>query len=321
MSQSFLKIQKLEKTYGSTQILRGISLDIERGQFVSLLGPSGSGKTTILRCIAGLEVPDPSGGEIMLEGKVLSSDRFFLGPEKRELGMVFQNYAVWPHLNVFENVAFPLRQRPKSETADLDKKVRGVLELVKLTGLEKRYAHELSGGQQQRVALARALVMSPKVLLLDEPLSNLDALLREDLGAEIRALQQRLQLTTVLVTHDRKEALSLSDRVVVLNGGLIEADGAPEKLYRAPGSAFVAELLSGAQATSLKTGEKKVFLPRLWKLSSDAALFGGFEVLSRLFLGNEYEYRAQSSEIDGPIRFYSSERLEAGEKVELSYGG
>jgi iron(III) transport system ATP-binding protein len=316
---SFLKIEKLEKTYGAHKILRGISLSIERGQFVSLLGPSGSGKTTILRCIAGLEVPDSESGPITLEGKVLSSDRFFLGPEKRGLGMVFQNYAVWPHLNVFENVAFPLRQRPKTEWGDIDRRVREALELVELSGLERRYAHELSGGQQQRVALARALVMSPKVLLLDEPLSNLDALLREDLGAEIRALQQRLQLTTVLVTHDRKEALSLSDRVVVLNGGLIEADGTPEKLYREPQSPFVAELLSGAQATKLRSGENKVFLPRAWKLGQDGALFGGFEIVSRLFLGNEYEYRAQSKEIEVPIRFYSTERLEAGEKVELSY--
>jgi iron(III) transport system ATP-binding protein len=318
---TFLKIDQLSKTYGENRILRRISLDIERGQFVSLLGPSGSGKTTILRCIAGLELPDPSSGAITLDGKVLSGDRFFMGPEKRGLGMVFQNYAVWPHLNVFENVAFPLRQRSKAKGGDIGEKVKAALGLVKLLGLERRYAHELSGGQQQRVALARALVMKPKVLLLDEPLSNLDALLREDLGAEIRALQQRLQLTTVLVTHDRKEALSLSDRVVVLNGGVIEADGAPEKLYRTPGSPFVAEFLSGAQATKLRSGESKVFLPRLWKLAPSGTLFGGFEILSRLFLGNEYEYRAQSSEIDGPIRFYSSERLEAGEKVELSYGG
>jgi iron(III) transport system ATP-binding protein len=318
---SFLKIDKLEKTYGANRILRGISLAIEKGQFVSLLGPSGSGKTTNLRCIAGLETPDASSGTIQLEGKILSSDRFFMGPENRNLGMVFQNYAVWPHLNVFENVAFPLRQRSKAKGGELPTRVQNALALVKLSGLEKRFAHELSGGQQQRVALARALVMSPKVLLLDEPLSNLDALLREELGAEIRALQQRLGLTTVLVTHDRKEALSLSDRVVVLNGGLIEADGAPEKLYRTPANPFVAEFLSGAQALQLRSGEKKVFLPRNWKLGPAGTLFGGFQILSRLFLGNEYEYRAQSNEIDGPIRFYSTERLEAGEKVELGYGG
>src|SRR5579885_218836 len=138
---SFLKIDKLEKTYGANKILRGISLSIERGQFVSLLGPSGSGKTTILRCIAGVGVPDPTSGQITLAGKVLSSYRFFLGPEKRGLGMVFQNYAVWPHLNVFENVAFPLRQRPKEEAGDIAKKVAEALGLVKLSGLERRYAH------------------------------------------------------------------------------------------------------------------------------------------------------------------------------------
>jgi ABC-type Fe3+/spermidine/putrescine transport system ATPase subunit len=317
---SFLMIEKLDKTYGAKKILDGVSISIERGQFVSLLGASGSGKTTILRCIAGLETPDASSGSLTLEGQVLSGGAAFVPPERRGLGMVFQNYAVWPHLDVFENVAFPLRQRPRSEAGDLQSRVTGALELVKLAPLRGRFAHELSGGQQQRVALARALVMSPRVLLLDEPLSNLDALLREELGAEIRALQQRLSLTTVLVTHDRREALSLSDRVVVLDGGKIVADGAPESLYEKPGSPFVAELLAGAQTVKLGRGDTRVFLPRHWNMGASKPVFGKFEILSRLFLGNEYEYRAQSSELGDPIRFYSGQRLEVGHKIDLGYG-
>jgi iron(III) transport system ATP-binding protein len=305
----FLAIDRLEKTYGTTRILEAISLSIERGQFVSLLGPSGSGKTTILRCIAGLEVPDRGSGRLELDGCVLSGSGSFVRPEERGLGMVFQNYAVWPHLDVFENVAFPLRVKGER---DLAGRVAEALSLVKLVGLEKRYAHELSGGQQQRVALARALVMSPKLLLLDEPLSNLDALLREELGAEIRALQQRLKLTTILVTHDRKEALSLSDRVVVLDRGRIEADGEPEALYRKPPSPFVAEFISGGQRL-----DGGVFLPRLWALDERGE---EVEILSRLFLGGEYEYLARSSRFKEPLRFYGNRRLEAGEKARLKYG-
>jgi iron(III) transport system ATP-binding protein len=305
---AFLKVERLQKSYGSNRILDAVSLEIERGQFVSLLGPSGSGKTTALRCVAGLERPDGGSGRIELDGLALSGGGAFVRPEERSLGMVFQNYAVWPHLDVFENVAFPLRVKGVRE---LRSRVAEALALVKLTGLEKRYSHELSGGQQQRVALARALVMSPKLLLLDEPLSNLDALLREELGAEIRALQQRLQLTTILVTHDRKEALSLSDRVIVLDRGRIEADGEPEALYRKPPSPFVAEFLAGGQ----RLGDS-IFLPRQWALDDRGE---EAEILSRLFLGGEYEYLARSARFGEPLRFFAHRRFEAGERVSLRY--
>ncbi len=259
-----LEVLNLEKSYGKHKILHSISFEIKSGQFLSLLGPSGSGKTTILRCIAGLERPDYTGasdshikiGPREVSGQIsnqTTKKKEFIPPEKRNLGMVFQNYAVWPHLNVYENVAFPLKMKAKTTSSptsfgEVKEKTMKAIECVKLTGLEKRYAFELSGGQQQRVALARALAMSPEILLLDEPLSNLDALLREELGAEIRRLQQKLGLTTILVTHDQKEALTLSDQVIILNGGKIDALGTPEELYAKPPTPFSTEFLLGRES-------------------------------------------------------------------------
>ena len=263
-----LKIQNLKKSYGQACILRGISLEVEPGELVSLLGPSGSGKTTMLRAIAGLEAPDADSGEMILDGVTLSGAGRFVAPEARRLGMVFQNYAVWPHMNVLENVAFPLRiQARRGELGDADIRPRALeaLRLVKLGSYLERFAYQLSGGQQQRVALARALAMKPRLLLLDEPLSNLDAILREELGAEIRRLQKSLNLTTILVTHDQREALSLSDRIVLLNQGQIETVGTPEALYSAPPSEFAAEFLSGGQKIRGKDGKTRVYLPRRWR--------------------------------------------------------
>ncbi|MGE0616034.1 MAG: ABC transporter ATP-binding protein [Bacteriovoracia bacterium] len=318
-----MKIDNLQKTYGEAKILKGISLEIQKGQFISLLGASGSGKTTILRCIAGLEMPDATSGRMELNGRIFSGEgASFMPPEQRNLGMVFQNYAVWPHLDVFENVAFPLRIRVrqgKFAAGEVAPKVQWALELVKLKGFEKRFAHQLSGGQQQRVALARALAMSPDLLLLDEPLSNLDALLREELGSEIRRLQRNLNLTTILVTHDQKEALSLSDRIILLNQGRIEADGTPESLYGQPPTPFVATFLSGAQTLSTGKNEMRAFLPRRWKCASQAK--GDFTIVSRIYLGNEYEYWAQNEGYSEPVRFFSIERMEMGSQVALTYQG
>ena len=316
-----LKITRLEKSFGTQRILNGIDLEILQGELVSLLGPSGSGKTTILRCVAGLELPDRGGSEIRLDDTVLNSADRFVRPEERNLGMVFQNYAVWPHMDVFENVAFPLRiqaRNGKLSPSAIQPKVMEALELVKLTDLSKRFAHQLSGGQQQRVALARALAMSPRLLLLDEPLSNLDAILREELGAEIRRLQKRLGLTAILVTHDQREALSLSDRIVVLNQGRIEAQGAPEELYARPPSDFVAEFLSGGQRVVLKSGEKRIYLPRRWKIGGGGE-FGEFQVVSRIYLGSEYEYWGQSSAVSEAVRFFASEKHEIGAPIALRY--
>lgn len=316
---SYLSVKQLHKSYGSHRIIDDLNLTIERGSFVSLLGPSGSGKTTILRCIAGLETPDVDAGAILLDGTTFSQGTTFLPPEKRGLGMVFQNYAVWPHLNVFENVAFPLRLR-KDSKADLDRRVREVLALVKLTGLEHRFSHELSGGQQQRIALARALVGAPRLLLLDEPLSNLDALLRDELGAEIRRLQKALGLTTILVTHDQKEALSLSDRIVVLEQGKVAADGTPEDLYARPTNEFVASFLAGGQRLNLPSGESRLFLPRRWHvIPNEQHTSMPVRILTRIYLGSEYEYLAETTGIAEPIRFFARERYEMGDPLTLLY--
>lgn len=224
---------------GEVRAVDGVSLTIERGDLVTLLGPSGCGKTTTLRLIAGFEFP--TSGRILLDGQVIND----LPPHKRDMSMVFQSYAIFPHLNVFENIAYGLnvQRRPGDE---IKRRVAQVLALVELTGLENRAPNQLSGGQQQRVALARALIMEPKVLLLDEPLSNLDAKLREQMRTEIRRIQKRLGITSVYVTHDQVEAMTLSDQIVVMNHGKIEQIGSPTEIYRRPATRFVADFIGRA---------------------------------------------------------------------------
>jgi iron(III) transport system ATP-binding protein len=216
-----------------------VFIEIEQGELVTLLGPSGCGKTTTLRLIAGFEFP--TQGTILLDGKVINDEP----PHKRDMSMVFQSYAIFPHLSVYENMAYGLKvQRlPKDEVRQ---RVARALELVELTGLENRAPNQLSGGQQQRVALARALVMEPKVLLMDEPLSNLDAKLREQMRTEIRLIQKRLGITSVYVTHDQVEAMTLSDRIVVMHEGKIEQIGPPTEIYRQPQTRFVADFIGRA---------------------------------------------------------------------------
>ena len=225
--------------------VQDVSFTVEDGRFYTLLGPSGCGKTTTLRAIAGLERPE--AGRIALDGMVLSDGSRSLPPHERGIGMVFQSYAIWPHMSVFENVAFPLRvARPRPSGTALRAAVGEALALVGLEGLETRPAPQLSGGQQQRLALARALVRKPKLLLLDEPLSNLDAKLRERMRMELRELQRRLRLTTVYVTHDQVEALFLSHRIAVMQEGRIVQEGSPREIYAAPGSGFVADFVGSA---------------------------------------------------------------------------
>jgi iron(III) transport system ATP-binding protein len=243
-----IKIDDLDVRYetdaGSVHAVRGVSLCVEKGQFYTLLGPSGCGKTTTLRCVAGLE--RPNGGEIAIGGEtVYSHDRGVMIPTwRRGVGMVFQSYAIWPHMNVFENVAFPLREmRGKFSRGEIRDKVRNALELVQLEGLEDRPAPFLSGGQQQRLALARALIKEPKVLLLDEPLSNLDAKLREDTRLELRELVKRVGITTLYVTHDQLEALTMSDVVAVMESGRIVQETSPLEIYQRPETAFVASFI------------------------------------------------------------------------------
>jgi ABC-type Fe3+/spermidine/putrescine transport system ATPase subunit len=240
-----IAIENLWKSFGGpkgVQAVRGLTLDVPPGCFYVLLGPSGCGKTTTLRCVAGLERPDD--GAIRIGDTVVCAAGRWVPPEERGVGMVFQSYAVWPHLNVWDNVAFPLRHgRLNLGRAEVNRRVEGVLVLLRLDALARRPVTALSGGQQQRVALARALALEPRVLLMDEPLSNLDAKLREELRVELKLLARRLGITTLYVTHDQTEALMLGDQVAVLADGVIVQSGTPEALYQAPRHQFVASFL------------------------------------------------------------------------------
>lgn len=237
--------RKFYKTqHGLVEAMRDIDLDVADGEFCVLLGPSGCGKTTTLRCVAGLEKPDD--GEIEISGMLVSSSAtgLFLATEKRKIGMVFQSYAIWPHMNVFENVAFPLtRGRTRLPNHLVVQKVHEVLRLVQLNGLENRSATDLSGGQQQRVAMARAIVTEPKILLMDEPLSNLDARLREQMRLELKKITKSVGVTTLYVTHDQAEALSLGDRICVMNEGRIVQIGSPQEIYSRPRDLCVAQFV------------------------------------------------------------------------------
>ncbi|RLG50760.1 MAG: ABC transporter ATP-binding protein [Thermoproteota archaeon] len=249
-----IRTEGVVKRFGEVVALDHVTLSIKHGEFFTLLGPSGCGKTTFLRTVAGFELVD--SGRIFFD----SQDVTMLPPYKRDTGMVFQNYALWPHMTVFDNIAYGLKVRklPKKE---IEKRVKEVLKLVRLEGLESRKPHQLSGGQQQRVALARALVINPKVLLLDEPLSNLDAKLRLEMRAEIKKLQKSLGITTVYVTHDQEEAMSISDRIAVMNSGRIEQVGTPSQVYFRPRNYFVADFIG--QGTFLEgqvKGEKEGYL-------------------------------------------------------------
>ena len=239
-----IALKGLTKTFAASDdapaAVADLDLDIKDNQFVTLLGPSGCGKTTTLRMIAGYIVPD--AGTIHVNGRLLSAPGSVVPPDQRGMGMVFQNYAVWPHKTVYENVVFGLKVR-RTPSAEAKKKVADALALVNLTGLEQRYPNELSGGQQQRVALARSLVVEPEILLLDEPLSNLDAKLREQMRVELKRLQRRTGITFVYVTHDQAEALALSDHVAVIHGGRLQQYGTPQDVYARPANRVVADFM------------------------------------------------------------------------------
>lgn len=243
---AFLEIEHLEKSFGSLRVVKDFNLGIEKGEFVSLLGPSGCGKTTVLRMVAGFETP--STGAIRIDGQDVVNQR----PNQRNIGMVFQAYALFPNLTVAQNVAFGLKVKGVGR-AESDARVDEMLTLIGLSQLGSRYPFQLSGGQQQRVALARALAVKPSVLLLDEPLSALDAKIRVSLRTEIREIQQKLGITTIFVTHDQEEALTISDRIVVMNGGIAEQVGAPFEVYNRPSTSFVANFVG-----TLNTFDAKV---------------------------------------------------------------
>lgn len=233
---SFLTLTNIQKSFGQTQVVKNFNMNIEKGEFVSFLGPSGCGKTTVLRMIAGFETP--TGGTLTINGKDQSS----LKPNQRNIGMVFQAYALFPNMSVHDNVAFGLKVAGAPKPA-IDARVKEMLGLIKLDHLADRFPYQMSGGQQQRVALARALAVKPQVLLLDEPLSALDAKIRVSLREEIRQIQQSLGITTVFVTHDQEEALSISDRIVVMNAGRADQIGTPFEIYNTPATRFVASFV------------------------------------------------------------------------------
>ncbi len=252
---SFLTLQNIQKSFGPVQVVHNFDMAIEKGEFVSFLGPSGCGKTTILRMIAGFE--KPSGGTLTIAGK----DQRPLKPNQRNIGMVFQAYALFPNMTVHDNVAFGLKVAGKAK-AEIDARVKEMLALIRLDHLADRFPYQMSDGQQQRVALARALAVKPQLLLLDEPLSALDAKIRVSLREEIRLIQQKLGITTVFVTHDQEEALSISDRIVVMNAGKADQIGTPFEIYNAPATRFVASFVG-----TLNIIEAKVIDPAANRVS------------------------------------------------------
>jgi ABC-type Fe3+/spermidine/putrescine transport system ATPase subunit len=350
VSKALLEFSNVVKRYGDTPVVNGISFTVAPGEFFTLLGPSGCGKTTTLRLLAGLETPDE--GEITLDGRCLAAPaRNILVPiDKRGMGMVFQSYAIWPHLTVFENVAFPLRVRRESK-AVIKKRVTEALELVGLGGLEERGATELSGGQQQRVALARAVVYTPSLLLLDEPLSNLDVKLREQMRTEIHALHHRLNLAVVYVTHDQEEALALSDRIAVVNQGRLEQVGTPVEVYEHPLTRFVADFLGhtvvmkgtvhkdGAQSWVDVQGKGRVIVPsdgkftdgelvRILSRPEDIALLpmgevGPNEVTGNIehvaYMGDHLQYTISAAGRSLILPATKKDRYEIGADIRLAF--
>jgi ABC-type Fe3+/spermidine/putrescine transport system ATPase subunit len=272
-SAAFVSIRDLTKRFGDLTAVDGVSLAVEEGHTLALLGPSGCGKTTILRCLAGLETPE--GGSIEIAGRTVfdSARRINLMPEQRELGIVFQSYAVWPHMSVADNVGFPLRVR-KVPAAERRERVRKILDLVGLGAMHDKGATQLSGGQQQRVALARALVHEPRLVLFDEPMSNLDAQLRDQVRMELAVLQDRLGFTAIYVTHDQSEAFALAETVVVMNRGRIETQGPPRAVFDSPATPFVARFLG------LNVLEGK--LVRTENGEAEVALAEGFTLRGRI---------------------------------------
>ena len=254
---SFLTLRSVKKDFGANTVVQDFNLSVDKGEFVSFLGPSGCGKTTVLRMIAGFETP--TSGSIRIDG----ADQVSLKPSRRNIGMVFQSYALFPNMNVFQNVAFGLKIAGLNR-AEVDKRVKEMLDLIHLDHLADRYPYQMSGGQQQRVALARALAPSPQVLLLDEPLSALDAKIRVSLREQIREIQRELGITTVFVTHDQEEALSMSDRIVVMNAGRSEQMGTPAEIYNKPATRFVATFVG-----TLNTIEARVADPETKKVVVD----------------------------------------------------
>ena len=318
---SFVSIRSLEKTYAGSPVFKDINFDIARGEFITLLGPSGCGKSTLLRCIAGLTPVD--SGQILLDG----TDLVPMSPQKRGIGMVFQSYALFPNMTVAQNVAFGLRMQ-KVSAQDSQVRVDEALRMVELQDFAARYPHQLSGGQCQRVALARSLVTRPRLLLLDEPLSALDARIRKHLREQIRGIQRELGLTTVFVTHDQEEALTMSDRIFLMNQGKIVQSGDAETLYTAPVDAFAAgfignyNLLDADSASRLlerPVSCRLAIRPEAIALSLDGVLDG--QVRSHSLLGNIIRYRVEARGVEllvDVLNRSSADLYPDGQRVSLS---
>ena len=295
---SFVSVQKLQKSYAGSPVFENIDCQIERGEFVTLLGPSGCGKSTLLRCIAGLTPVD--SGRILLDGQ----DIVPLSPQKRGIGMVFQSYALFPNMTVEQNIAFGLRmQKVKADESQV--RVREALDLVELGSFAGRYPHQLSGGQCQRVALARSLVTRPRLLLLDEPLSALDARIRKHLREQIRAIQRELGLTTIFVTHDQEEALTMSDRIFLMNQGRIVQSGDAETLYTAPVDLFAAGFIGNYNLLDADSASRLLQRPVASRLairpeSITLGIHGELDaqVRSHSLLGNVIRYRVQVRDVE-----------------------
>ncbi|HEY4167130.1 MAG TPA: ABC transporter ATP-binding protein [Reyranella sp.] len=297
---SKLILRNIAKSFGDFQAVNDFTLEMKSGEFVSLLGPSGCGKTTTLRMIAGF-MP-PSAGTIEMDGQVISSAAGVVPPEKRRMSMIFQSYAIWPNMTVGQNVGFGLEVR-KLPRADIERRVDRILEVVQMSALKGRYPSELSGGQQQRVALARAIVVEPEVLLLDEPLSNLDANLREEMRFEIRRLHDEFKITTVYVTHDQSEAMVTSDRIVVMNKGRIEQVDPPHVLYGKPKSRFVAGFIGRTNFVE-RDGATYSLRPQSIGLSmtKPAANAVEAEIVDRAYLGEHWDYQVKPLGEGKPLR-------------------
>lgn len=309
MKETGLSLAGIHKRFGDNQVVRGLDVELARSEIVALLGPSGCGKTTALRMVAGLETPDE--GTITIGDRVVKSDRIDLPPEARRIGMVFQSYAVWPHKNVRDNVSYPLKL---AKVGDADARADRALELVRLGGMGDRFPDTLSGGQQQRVALARALVAEPSLLLFDEPLSNLDAKLREEMRHEIRQLAKQVGITSLYVTHDQPEAFAVSDRVAVVLGGVIAQIAPPAEIYAAPASLAVAKFVG---RLSILTGVERLAEDRARLLGVDVATTSAEGLGDQLVLGVRPEAvrLARTGESGVPGRVLRATFL--GERTEL----
>lgn len=253
-NKNYLEIKNIEKSFGKIEVLKGISMSIDRGEFVCFLGPSGCGKTTLLRIIAGLE--ELNNGNVILGDNEITK----LSPAKRNLGMVFQSYALFPNMTAYKNIEFGLKSK-KYKKKEIKEKIKKILEIVDLIHVADKYPNEMSGGQQQRISLARAIALEPNILLLDEPLSALDAKVRESLRKEIKNIQKKMRITTIMVTHDQEEALTMADKIIVMNGGEVMQIGTPEEIYKKPANRFVANFIGKINFLNDIEGESVLIRP------------------------------------------------------------